>query len=72
MTQEVTDQAIISYWNLNGDNVMRCTSSFNVQDPVKRPVLNLNGTVLNQVIFEGNGELFFFVKRKPSELSDAT
>ena len=60
--------AIIGFWSLTNQGVFRCHQSFNVPNPMKREVIYVEKTVLNQVLFESKGgDIFFFFDRKSGD-----
>ena len=60
--------AIIGFWSLTDRGVFRCHQSFNVPNPMTREAIDVEGTVLNQVLFESKGgDIFFFFDRKSGD-----
>ena len=63
--------AVIGFWKLNNSHNFRCYHSFIVPNPMMRQTLEVEETVLNQVLYVGNmhddapaGEVFMFFREK--------
>lgn len=70
---EASEIAIIGFWKLKETGVFRCVHSFEIPNPMKREVNDVEATSIYQVLYEGkNGELFFFyLDKDPKEPESA-
>ena len=61
--------AIIGFWKLKEDGVFRCIHSFEVPNPMKREVVDVQGTNLYEVLFRGDDgkEIFFMFDAEKDE-----
>ena len=68
--EDLTDRevAIIGFWSLTEQGVFRCAHSFTVPNPMKREVLNIEGTTLCQVLFGQHGDVLYFFFEQKSDL----
>ena len=60
--------AIIGFWSLTEQGVFRCAHSFTVPNPMKREVVDIEGTVLCQILFGSKGDSLFFFFKQDSDL----
>lgn len=68
------EYAIVSFWDLDeqGTDKFYCTRFFIIPNPMKRMVIDAEGTVLYQVLYSSphNNEVFFFFKGYPQSGGD--